>query len=58
MAANALRAALSRIGWSAQAQVAFTSEGFGSMDDVGLVTRDFLYQLQVLETLQSQPYDQ
>lgn len=45
MAANAinLRAALSRIGWTNVAATAFTDiEGFASISDVGLVTRDFL----------------
>lgn len=48
MAANpnvmALQAALQRIGWSNEAQVAFTDEGFGDITEIGLVTRDFIAQ--------------
>ena len=37
-----LRAALGRIGWTPAAQNSFTSEGFATIADVGLVTREFL----------------
>lgn len=38
MAAVALRSTLQRIGWSNAAQAAFTDEGFGDIEEIGLVT--------------------
>ena len=39
------RSALNRIGWSDAAATAFTEEGFDSLNDIALVTRDFLNQV-------------